>query len=154
MPDTQKLTDLAVGAELPVLVRTMTRERMGWYGTGFYTATAGEFRLVDDNIHTDDEFSKAQGLAGIVADGMVSTNWLSGMLLRQFGVHYLERGELLTKYIKPIFEDVAVSSHVQVRSLERVGSGSVIYGLDVWCEDDKGNKLTVGQARVEVTPSG
>jgi hypothetical protein len=63
---------------------------------------------------------------------------------------YLERGELRTKFIKPIFLGAIVSVRGRVRSVERAAGDGVAYVLDVWCEDEKGVKVTDGDARVVV----
>lgn len=144
------LEDLVVGSEISGVTRAMTRERIQWCDDGLESAVQGKFTRVGANIHTDDDFARAQGLPAIIADGMISTNWLSAMLVKQFGIDYLERGRLRTKYIKPIFEDVVVSTRGRVRSIERLDDGNVRYSLDVWCEDQEGTKLTDGEAQVEV----
>ena len=59
------------------------------------------------------EFARSEGFATANADGMIMTNWCSEMLLRAFGIDYLERGELRTKYIKPV--NLGVELHVRGR---------------------------------------
>lgn len=143
---------LKVGSELVGPVRRMTKERIQWYGDGLESAIAGEFVRVGVNIHTDEEFAKSQGLPAVIADGMISTNWLSALMVKYFGVDYLDRGELRTKFIKPVFRDVLVATRGLVRSIERLDNGNVRYSVDVWCEDQEGTKLTVGDGQVEVVP--
>ncbi|MGH6944413.1 MAG: MaoC family dehydratase, partial [Geminicoccaceae bacterium] len=104
------------------------------------------------NIHTDEQYAASQGLPAIIADGMITTNWCSSMLIGHFGMDYLERGELRTKFIKPIFLGATISVRGRVLSVERRDSGAVVYALDVWCEDENGVKVTVGDAKVEAAP--
>jgi len=143
---------LGVGSELAGSVRVMTAERIQWYDSAMLSAAKGELARVGTNIHTDDEYAKSQGLRAVIADGMISTNWLSSMMLTHFGMNYLERGELRTKFIKPIFLGAVVSPRGRVQAVERRENGALSYTLEVWCEDEKGEKLTVGDARVEVAP--
>jgi hypothetical protein len=78
---------------------------------------------------------------------MVSTNWNLGLLVDVFGPDAAAKGRLRTKYIAPIYEDQVVIACAKVASA--VGNeGGTVYGLDVWCEDDTGKKLTVGDAIV------
>ncbi len=154
MAETLAVGDLVVGSELAGPPRVMTVERIQWYGDGLESAIEGQFVRCGSNIHTDEEFAKSQGLPGVIADGMLSTNWISAMLVRQFGTDYLERGALRTKFIKPIFKNVRIHTRGQVRSIERADDGSVRYVLDVWCADDEGTKLTVGDAAIVVAPRG
>ncbi len=149
MPDA-RAEELRGGSELAGPVRVMTSERIQWYDSAMLSAAKGELARVGSNIHTDEEYAKSQGLTGIIADGMISTNWISSMLVQQFGMDYLGRGELRTKFLKPIFLGTAVSVRGRVRSVERLDSGAIRYALEVWCEDEKGVKLTDGDARVEV----
>ncbi len=150
MTEARASGDLGVGSELTGPVRVMTSERIQWYDSAMLSAAKGELARVGSNIHTDEEYAKSQGLTGIIADGMISTNWISSMLVQQFGMDYLGRGELRTKFVKPIFLGTAVSVRGRVRSVERLDSGAIRYALEVWCEDEKGVKLTDGDARVEV----
>ena len=67
------------GTEVARLSRTMTAERMRWFADGLHTVVAAgdTFQIAEPNIHTDDDLARASGLPGIIADGMVSTNWIS-----------------------------------------------------------------------------
>ena len=78
------------------------------------------------------------------------TNWCSEMLLRHFGIDYLARGELRTKYIKPVNLGVELHVRGRVREAAHRPDGSTLYTLDVWCEDEQGTKLVDGDAKVDV----
>jgi hypothetical protein len=139
---------LSVNDELRAPPRSMNRERMRWYVDGLFTARANDGKVhTEENIHTDDEYARSQGLPGIIADGMISTNWIYGFLIDTFGDAYLNKGKLRTKYIKTILEDQLVIAGLRVREIKRAGN-ETHYALDVWCEDDKGQMLTVGAADV------
>jgi len=152
MTDLRTSGALAVGSEIAEPVRVMTMERIKWYEAGMRAAATGLLTLPHSNIHTDEEYAKSQGLLAPIADGMVSTNWISSMLVKHFGIDYLERGELRTKFIKPIFLGAVVSVRGRVSAVARGESGGLLYTLEVWCEDEKGVKLTVGDARVAMAP--
>lgn len=141
--------DLAAGAEIQGPVRQMTAERIEWYDSAMLSAGKGELSQVGVNIHTDDEYAKAQGLPAIIADGMIMTNWCSSMMIQHFGMDYLEHGELRTKFIKPVYLGQTVHVRGRVLSADR-SDGGVSYALDVWCEDENGIKVTDGDAKVEV----
>ena len=63
---------------------------------------------------------------------------------------YLERGELRTKYIKPV--ELGVELHVRgrIKEVAPQKDGTTQYVIDVWCEDERGKKLVDGDARVRV----
>jgi acyl dehydratase len=139
-----------VGEGLTGPVRCVTPQRIQWYDSAMLSAATNELRRVGSNIHTDEQYAKSQGFSTANADGMIMTNWCSEMLLRAFGMDYLERGELRTKYIKPT--NVGVELHVKgrIRDATRQQNGNTLYTIDVWCEDEQGTKLVDGGARIEV----
>ena len=141
---------LSVGAEIHGPVRVMTPERIEWYDSAMLSAAKGELAQVTINIHTDEDYARSEGLPAIIADGMISTNWCSEMMIEHFGVDYIERGELRTRFIKPTLLGVTVSVRGRVTAAEPQPNGATLYKLDVWCEDETGLKLTVGDAKVEV----
>jgi hypothetical protein len=136
----------AVGAEFRSAFRPMTRERMRWYCDALDTAIAndGNFHVAPPNIHNSDSYALEQGLPAIIADGMISTNWLYGHLLDTFGLAILQRGELATKFIRPVFEDQKVRSCARLTERTPEPDGMVRCRFDLWCEDDTGAPLTMG----------
>jgi 3-hydroxybutyryl-CoA dehydratase len=144
---------LTVGSEINGPTRVMTAERVEWYGSAMLSAAAGDAIKVGSNIHTDEDYAKAEGLPGVIADGMITTNWISSLLVEHFGLGYVERGELLTKFIKPVPIGMTLTVRGRVRSVEPSAAGGLVYTLDVWCEDSDGVKVTAGEAKAEVAPS-
>ena len=149
MSNPAQRTRLQPGTEFRLPMRLMTRERMRWYVDIQETVQQDTGRIVTQppTIHDDDAYAKKQGLPGIISDGMVSTNWILGLLVDVFGPDAATRGRLRTKYIAPIYEDQAVIACAKLASVTN-DAGNAVYDLEVWCEDDKGKKLTVGDARV------
>jgi 3-hydroxybutyryl-CoA dehydratase len=145
--------ELPIGHEFRSRPRRMTRERMRWYVDTQATVAADDGRIHrgGPTIHDDDDYAKSQGLPGIIADGMVSTNWILDLLLNAFGPGFLAEGGLSTKYVAPVYEDQVVISAARVEAVERDAKDHALYRLAVWCEDDTGKVLTVGKARVVVS---
>ena len=143
---------LAVGTEIRTAPRPMTRERMRWYVDAQPTIGADDGRIHTQppTIHDDDAYARKNGLPGIIADGMISTNWIQGLLCDLFGPAMASHSRLRTKYIAPIYEDQIVIAAVKIASVAETAPGVTSYALDVWCEDDTGKKLTVGEALVHV----
>lgn len=138
-----------VGDEITGPIRVITPERIEWYDSAMLSAATNELRQVGSNIHTDEAFAKSEGFTGVNADGMIMTNWCSEMLTQAFGIHYLERGELRNKYIKPVNMGVKLHVKGRIKDVAR-GANGTLYSIDVWCEDDKGTKLVDGDAKVDV----
>jgi 3-hydroxybutyryl-CoA dehydratase len=148
-PSMQAKPVYKVGDEIAGPIRTITPQRIEWYDSAMLSAATNELRQVGSNIHTDPEFARSEGFDQVNADGMIMTNWCSELLVRAFGIHYLERGELMNKYIKPVH--LGTNLHVKARVLSVTPqAGGTAYALDVWCEDRAGTKLVAGEAKVVV----
>ncbi|MBJ7577850.1 MaoC family dehydratase [Devosia sp. MC532] len=141
---------LEAGTEFRTRPRAMTRERMRWYVDGQPTIGADDGRVHTQppTIHDDDNYAKSQGLPGIIADGMISTNWIQGLLVDVFGPQFACRSRLSTKYIAPIYENDTVIACAKVNTVVVNAEGKNVYTLDVWCENEVAKKLTVGTAMV------
>jgi 3-hydroxybutyryl-CoA dehydratase len=107
--------------------------------------------LSGPNIHTDDEVARTNGLPGRVADGMISTNWLSSILVESFGDAYVARGRLRTRYRRPVFVDVPLSAVVRVAELHPGADGERHLMAEVFCETPDGERVTEGVAAVPLT---
>lgn len=144
--------EFASGQEFRATPRRMTRERMRWYVDAQPTIAADDGRIhtQPSTIHDDDEYARSQGLPGIIADGMVSTNWIQGLLIDTFGSGVAARSRLRTKYIAPIYEDQWVIARARVKQTAAFEDGRRQVDLEVWCEDDSEKVLTVGDATVYV----
>lgn len=143
------LRNLKPGTEIRLPPRHMTRERMRWYVDTQPTVAADDGRIHrgGPTIHDDDAFALSQGLPGIIADGMISTNWIAGLMFDLFGADYLKGGRLQTKYIAPIFENEHVTTCARLTSLQQVDK-TTRYEFEVWCEGRESKPLTVGHATV------
>ncbi len=147
----KKASQYKKGDEIVGPTRPFSQERIGWYSIGMLSAALGSLQPVQHNIHTDDEYARSQGLPAAIADGMHSTNWLSAMMADHFGAHYVVHGELRTKFIKPTYANVPITTRGHITDRTVSANGDIKITMDVWCEDDKGTKLTVGDASVLVT---
>ena len=141
------------GTEFRLPPRAMTRERMRWYVDIQDTVQFDDGRVHPQppTIHDDDTYARKQGLPGIIADGMISTNWIFSLLTDVFGDDAARKGRLRTKYIAPVYEDQLLTTCARVTSLHDNADGETVYELEVWCEDDTGKIVTVGEARVHAT---
>lgn len=141
---------LTPGYEFRLPPRLMTRERMRWYVDIQETVQQDTGRIVTQppTIHDDDDYARKNGLPGIIADGMISTNWILGLLVDTFGPQAAGKGRLRTKYIAPIYEDQVVVTCGRVSAVHDDAGGETVYDVEVWCEDDRGRKVTVGEAVV------
>ncbi len=87
-------------------------------------ADNGRIQTQEPTIHDDDDYARKQGLPGIIADGMISTNWIMGLLMDTFGEEFVYKGKLRTKYIAPIYEDQVVISCARVTAIGKAGDAA------------------------------
>ena len=129
--------DVKVGDELPPLVKGPIQQIQ----LTRYAGASGDF----NPIHQDDEFARAAGMGGVFAHGMLSmgfvgqlvTDWAGAGQVRKLGVRFAGlvrlkdtitcRGRVLAKSSK---DDVH------------------LVDLEVWAENDRGDKVVTGKATV------
>lgn len=142
---------LEAGTEFRLPPRVMSRERMRWYVDGQPTIAADDGRIHTQppTIHDDDDYARKQGLPGIIADGMISTNWIQSLLIDVFGAQVASRSRLRTRYVAPIYEDHVVITCARVKSVTNDADGATTWDLEVWCQDDQGKTLTAGEAQIQ-----
>lgn len=145
-----QIEDLKVGEILSSEPVMMSRERMRWYCDALETAASqsGKFIVADPTIHSDDEFAIANGLPGIVADGMLSTNYVSSLLYTHFGLNYLKTGALTTKFIRPVYEDEILTANLEISEIK----DKTVF-MNVWVNLPDETKVTVGSAEVTISGS-
>lgn len=125
-----------VGTTLGPLRKVMTREAM-----------ANEVMAGGNPIHYDEDFARQAGLPAPIATGMISHGYLVQLLLQTFGTHWLTGGRIAISFIKPVFAGDEVACHAVVR--ERTDDETATHlTFDVWCANQRGEKVTVGTASV------
>ena len=140
--------DLEVGHEFPSRTKVITQEKISRYGDieeMINSIGMGKLLLRKRRIQTDPEFARSQGLRGTVVIGMIPTAFISAMMTDIFGEGYNRGGKLKVTFIKPIYADDEITARAVVR--EKVPEGSnVRIKMDVWCENQDSEKVTVGTA--------
>ncbi|MEW6333692.1 MAG: MaoC family dehydratase [Thermodesulfobacteriota bacterium] len=97
------------------------------------------------NIHTDDEVARRAGLPRALAQGRYPVGYLSEYLLDVFGEGWIRGGKLDVSLVKPIFPGDTLTLRGVVREKLPEGTFTRII-LDVWIENQNGEKATVGSA--------
>jgi acyl dehydratase len=129
---------LAVGQELAPAVKEMALERMR------RPLMAGS-----NPIHYDPAFAEQAGLKAPIATGVMSSAFLSEMLTKAFGVDWLRGGSMDVKFIRPIYAGDTVTARGRITGKSETSTGMRI-ALDIWCETQRGEPVTVGTASVVV----
>ena len=135
--------DVQVGAEIPPLVKgplaqiQLTR----------YAGASGDF----NPIHQDDEFARAAGMGGVFAHGMLSmgfvaqvlTDWAGAGTVRRLGVRFAALVRL---------KDVVTCHGRVVATTSR--NDQHLVDLEVWAENQRGEKVVTGRATLALPSRG
>ena len=135
--------DVTVGDELPPLVKGPIQQIQ----LTRYAGASGDF----NPIHQDDEFAKAAGMGGVFAHGMLSmgfvaqalTDWAGAGTVRKLGVRF-------AGLVRP--KDVVTC---RGRVLARSSKDDLhLVDLEVWAENQRGEKVLTGKATLSLPSRG
>jgi len=137
--------ELELGFELPTRTKLITQEVMSHYANMMKSALAGRLLTAVENIHTDEEFAKGQGMSHSLADGLIFSGMFSAILTEFFGEGYLRGGKLSTKFIRPVWPNDEVTCKAVITE-KVVEDSRVRYNLELSCHNQKGETVVVGTA--------
>lgn len=127
--------DTEVGYELPALSRLVTLETSQVY-SGWPQRR---------NLHTDEEIARKSGFPTVVMEGMLGVSYLSEMLTNFIREGWVKGGKLKVNFIRPVIPPNRLTAKAIVR--DKVAEGPAVrLILDIWVENEKGEKVIVGTA--------
>ena len=124
----------AVGQELPVLVKEVSQRRIDAYSG-----------VRPRSIHSDEAWARAKGFRTTLAQGMMSTAYVSQMMIRLLGAGFIRGGTLSMAFIHPVFAGDRLTVHGVIREKRPEGAGVRVV-VEVWCENQLGEKTAAGTA--------
>ena len=138
--------DVKVGDELPPLVKGPIKQIQ----LTRYAGASGDF----NPIHQDDEFARAAGMGGVFAHGMLSmgfvaqsvTDWLGVGTVRKVGVRFAA--------LVRLGDVVTCRGKVVAKRPPKDGDGPYLVDLELWAENQKGEKVITGKATAALISRG
>jgi acyl dehydratase len=97
------------------------------------------------NIHTDDEVARRAGLPRALAQGRYPVAYISERLMEFFGLGWLQGGKLDVAMVKGIYPGDTITVKGIVTEKQPEGAATRLL-VDVWLENQDGEKVTVGTA--------
>jgi acyl dehydratase len=98
------------------------------------------------NIHTDYAFAKSMGLSTVYVSATQYLGYLTEHLIDLFGERWLGSGRTRNlKFTKPVTEGDTLRVGSKVQSIVKEGADTRCV-LDVWCENQRNEKVLVGEA--------
>ncbi len=126
--------DITIGQELPVLVKKIGQRKIDAYSG-----------VKPKSIHSDPEWAKQKGFHAPLAQGMMSTAYVSEIMTNLLGEGFIKGGKMAVNFIKPVYTDDQLTIHGTV--LEKTPEdGATRVTVEVWCENQRGDKTLVGTA--------
>jgi acyl dehydratase len=108
-----------------------------------YAGASGDYNL----IHTDDETARAVGLEGVIAHGMLSMAFLGEYLCWLAGPESVRR--LSVRFNEMVRPGDTLTCRGRVK--DRQSGGAVVrLQLEVWAENQRAERVTVGEAEVQM----
>ena len=126
---------VAVGEELPALTKEMTQRRIDVYSG-----------VKPRSIHTDEGWAHQKGFRTTLAQGMMSTAYVSEMMTRLLGAGFVKGGTISMAFIKPVYAGDRLTVHGVVKETRPEGAGGTRVVVEVWCQNQHGEKTAVGTA--------
>lgn len=133
--------DVEVGFELPVLEKNPTTQQLVKYA-----GASGDFY----QIHYDKDFAIGTGLPGVILHGALKNAFL-GQLMTDFAGEHGSLRKLSVQYRGMDQPGSRITARGRV-SAKRVEGSQHLVVCDVWLENAKGEKTTLGSATV-ILPS-
>jgi acyl dehydratase len=136
---TRYFEDVEVGDEVPALVKGPIEQIQ----LVRYAGASGDF----NPIHQDPAFARAAGMGDVFGHGMLTmgfvaqavTDWLGAGTVRKIGVRFaglVRLGDVVT----------CRGRVVDKRAAKEGGHGQNVVDLELWAENQKGEKVVTGRA--------
>ena len=127
-------TELKVGRSLPSLVKEVAQRRIDVYSG-----------VRPHSIHTDEAWAHQKGFRTCLAQGMMSTAYVSQMMVKLLGPGFARGGTLSMAFIKPVYAGDRLTVHGVVKD-KQPDDGATRVIVEVWVENQHGEKTAVGHA--------
>lgn len=99
--------------------------------------------------HWDPVYARETGLKAPIQTGEMSSAYIAEMCVNHFGAQMFIGARMSCKYIASVLADETITTHGVVRDKIAKGEG-YRFIVDVWCDNEAGEKKTVGFVEVDV----
>ena len=132
--------DVEVGREMPALVK----EPIQQIQLTRYAGASGDF----NPIHQDDAFAKAAGMGGVFAHGMLSMGFVAQSVTDWLGVGTVKKISVRFAGLVRLGDVITCRGTVTGKRPAMDGSRENLVDLELWAENQKGEKVITGRATV------
>jgi acyl dehydratase len=125
---------IAIGQELPPLVKSISQRQIDVYSG-----------VKPKSIHTDESWAQAKGFRTTLAQGMMSTAYVSEMMTAFLGAGFVEGGTISVAFVMPVYAGDRLTVRGRVKEKQQDGGATRVV-VEVWCENQIGQKTAAGTA--------
>ena len=125
---------IGIGDKLPPRVKPIAQRQIDCYSG-----------VRPHSIHTDAEWAKKKGFAAPLAQGLMSSAYVSQMMVDLLGTGFVKGGKMSVAFIQPVLAGDTLTMHGAVKSKEAEGAQTRVT-VEFWCENQHGEKTLVGTA--------
>src|SRR5438128_4217185 len=97
------------------------------------------------SIHTDESWARAKGFRAPLAQGMMSTAYVSEMMTAFLGAGFVKGGTVSMAFTTPVYAGDRLTVRGVVKDTRAEGAATRVV-VDVWCENQDGVTTAVGTA--------
>jgi len=127
-------TELAVGQVLPSLAKDVSQRRIDVYSG-----------VKPHSIHSDEAWARQKGFRACLAQGMMSTAYVSQLMVKLLGPDFARGGTMSMAFIKPVYAGDRLTVHGVIKD-KQPDQGATRVVVEVWVENQHGEKTAVGHA--------
>jgi acyl dehydratase len=125
---------LKAGQALPSLVKDVSQRRIDVYSG-----------VRPRSIHSDEAFAREKGFRACLAQGMMSTAYVSQLMVKLLGPGFARGGTLSIAFIEPVYAGDRLTVRGVVKDTQ-LDDGATRVVVEVWVENQHGEKTAVGHA--------
>ena len=125
---------IAIGRELPALVKEISQRQIDTYSG-----------VKPRSIHTDEAWARQKGFRTTLAQGMMSTAYVSEMMTRFLGEGFIKGGTMSMAFVKPVYAGDRLTVHGVVKDRQPETGGTRVT-VEVWCVNQSGQTTAIGTA--------
>jgi hypothetical protein len=99
--------------------------------------------------HWDPVYARETGLRAPIQTGEMSSAYIAEMAVNWFGMNVFRHARIVCRYVASTFANEVITTHGIVQEKTPKGNG-YRFKVDVWAENEAGEKKTVGFIEVDV----
>jgi acyl dehydratase len=123
-----------IGEELPPLTKTIQQRQIDCFSG-----------VRPHSIHTDEEWARKKGFRAPLAQAMMSTAYVSQLMVQFLGEGYVKGGRMSVSFTKPVVVGDTLTVRGRLKSREPEGDRTRVT-VEVSCENQDGVMTMIGTA--------